>query len=110
MNQHRLVINHAVIHKDFKSTQLYPHEKALKYQLAYQLTRVTKERGSLVHDDRLDVLAIAARYWIDQIAMTQDKAVFMRDERLLKDDLDRFIRNLPVNNKGYANSGGERWI
>lgn len=110
MNQHRLVINHAVIDKDFKSTQHYPHEKALKYQLAYQMTRITRERGSLVHDDRLDVLAIAARYWIDQIAMTQDKAITMRNERLLKNDLDNFIRNIPINNKGNATNGGERWM
>ena len=110
MNQHRLIINHETIQKDFKSTQQYPHEKALKYQLCYQMTRITKERGSLIHDDRLDCLAIASKYWIDQIAMTQDRAVVQRQDRLLHEDLSRFVRNLPVNRYGPQKPAQERWI
>ena len=27
-----------------------------------------------------------------------------------KNDLDNFIRNIPINNKGNATNGGDRWI
>ena len=52
MNQHKLIIDPKVIQDDFDSVQHHPTEKAQKYMLTYQLTRVTKERGSLAHDDR----------------------------------------------------------
>ena len=59
MNQHRLVIDPKVIERDWQSVQNYSTEKAPKYTLAYQMTRITKERGALAHDDRLDALSMA---------------------------------------------------
>ena len=59
MNQHRLVVDKKVIQKDFESFQHLPPEQALRYQLMYQLTRLTADRGALTNDDRLDALAMA---------------------------------------------------
>jgi hypothetical protein len=38
-----------------------------KFQLFYQMTRITKDRGALAKDDRLDVLAMAVQYWVEQM-------------------------------------------
>jgi hypothetical protein len=32
------------------------------------MTRLTRDRGALQHDDRLDALAIAVGYWVESMA------------------------------------------
>jgi len=78
MNQHRLVVDKRVLINDYESTKDMPPEKALKYQLVYQMTRVTREKGALSHDDRLDVLAMAVAYWVEKMAQDVDEAVMER--------------------------------
>ena len=58
---HRLVIDENLIQKDHDSTLHYGFEKRKLYRLLYQFTHVSRERGSLIHDDRLDALAGAVR-------------------------------------------------
>jgi hypothetical protein len=74
LNQHRLVVNLEVVEEDNRSVADYPADKQRDYRLFYQLTRITKLKGALGHDDRLDALAGACAYWAD--VMAQDaKAV-----------------------------------
>ena len=58
--QHRLIFDTRAI-KD-KETQ-------------YQITRLTGSRGSLKHDDRVDVLAAATSYWEDTLGLNVDHAI-----------------------------------
>lgn len=101
MNQHKLIIDPRVIQKDYDSVQDLPPEKAMKYMLAYQLTRITRDRGALAHDDRLDVLAMAVKYWVDQMASDADKEIIDRRDQLMMDELDRFIN-------GYNTQGSRK--
>jgi hypothetical protein len=96
MNQHKLVIDPKVIQKDYDSVQSMPPEKAVKYMLTYQLTRITKQRGALAHDDRLDVLAMAVQYWVDQMAADADKQMVSKRNELLDQELDKFMNGLNV--------------
>ena len=92
MQQHRLIINSDVILKDYNSTQeMYASEKALRYQLFYQMSRIGFETGSLAVDDRLDTLAMAVRYWVDQMARDQHTAQIQRRQELLNDELEHFL-------------------
>lgn len=68
MSSHRLIVDQRVIQKDFDTA------KDVKYSLFYQLTRITRDRGALVHDDRLDALAIAVNYWVESMARDNNKA------------------------------------
>lgn len=34
----------------------------------YQMSRITRDRGSLAKDDRLDVLAMAMGYWAESVS------------------------------------------
>lgn len=90
MNQHRLVFDPKVIERDWQSVQGYSQEKAPKYTLAYQMTRITNLRGALAHDDRLDALSMAVSYWTEQMAASADKAMHDRKEELLMETLERF--------------------
>jgi hypothetical protein len=60
--RHRLVVDPKLIEADYKSTFVYPQDKQNVYRLFYQLSRITKDRGSLAKDDRLNVLAMAVAY------------------------------------------------
>tara|TARA_A100001035_G_scaffold238843_1_gene203622 strand:+ start:138 stop:1808 length:1671 start_codon:yes stop_codon:yes gene_type:complete len=94
MNQHKLVIDPKVIQNDYDSVQNRPTEKAMRYMLTYQMTRITKDRGSLAHDDRLDVLAMAVQYWVDQMSAVADQEIIDRRSQLLDEELDKFINGI----------------
>ena len=93
MNQHKLVIDKKVIKQDYESTQHLPPEQSLRYQLMYQLTRVTAERGALSNDDRLDSLAMAVQYWVDAMAQDADRQINTRREEMLMDEVNKVRRS-----------------
>lgn len=107
MNQHRLVVDPKVIQKDYDSVQSMPPDVGMKYMLTYQMTRITKVRGALAHDDRLDVLAMAVQYWVDQMAADADTEIRSRKEELLELELDKFMSNLNVSKEKTVQQG---WI
>ncbi len=88
MNQHRLVVDPKVIQHDYESAQTYPLESQLKYQLIYQMSRLTNQRGAITHDDRLDALSMAVAYWTEQMAQDADNR--MRERKV--DQIDSELR------------------
>lgn len=108
MNQHKLIIDPEVIRQDYESVQHHPPEKAQRYMLTYQMTRITKDRGSLAHDDRLDVLAMAVQYWVEQMAADADVLMAEHRQDLLDIELDKFISG--VNTMSSKGSLGHNWI
>tara|TARA_R100001460_G_scaffold11956_1_gene27679 strand:+ start:1288 stop:2931 length:1644 start_codon:yes stop_codon:yes gene_type:complete len=105
MNQHRLVINRKVIEQDYDSTRHLSPDKALKYQLFYQMSRITRAKGSLAHDDRLDVLAMGVNYWTEQMAQDADRQIKARKVELLDRELEDFMNNVrgvkPMGNRWF---------
>ena len=87
MNQHRLIIDKSLIRKDFESTL------EAKYKLFYQLTRITRDRGALAHDDRLEALSMAVAYWTTQMAKDTELVEREHREQLLDAELERFVEN-----------------
>jgi len=84
LNQHRLIVNEKIVVEDAKTDDP-------AYQLFYQLTRVTRDKGALRQDDRLDALAMAAAYWVEQMSKDTDKVIDQHREESLKKELDRFM-------------------
>lgn len=107
MNQHRLVFDKDVIQKDYDSIQKYPNDIAQRYSLFYQMTRITKDRGALAHDDRLDALAMATTYWVEQMATDADELMVERHNELLDIELDKFIGNLNTSDMRVSSNS---WI
>jgi hypothetical protein len=85
MMQHKLIVADAVVREDQR--QKYPDlapEQQLKYRLFYQLTRLTKEKGALAHDDRVEAVAGAVGYWVEQMAADRQQLVDQyKEERLM---------------------------
>jgi len=85
LNQHRLVVDDKVIQQDYQA------ETELKYKLFYQLTRLTRDRGSLIHDDRLDALSMAVGYWVETLDRDIQQAVDDHKKELLDKELESFM-------------------
>ena len=106
LNQHRLMVDTDVILNDLASTETYPSEVRSQYQLFFQLTRITKEKNSLRHDDRLDSLAMAVQYFTESMAVTEQKAIAAREAEQW--ELERkFIQGdggVKIDALGYATS------
>ena len=84
MNSHRLIVDEGVILEDFKSPNL-------KQQLFYQMTRLTKDRGSLAFDDRIDALSIAVNYWVEVMDRDAQSALEDYRQEQLEIELDNFM-------------------
>lgn len=82
MMRHKLIVNTQVIIDDFAI-----YEMNQQYSLFYQLTRLSRDRGSLAHDDRLDAVTMAVKYWLDQ--MDRDEQVGMND--LMEQQLEQWL-------------------
>jgi hypothetical protein len=91
LNQHRLIVDQKVIERDYKSNTHLPQDQALRYQLFYQMSRITKDRGALAQDDRLDALAIAVGFWTERMGQDIDRAVQAQKDHLLDKELRHFM-------------------
>ena len=78
LNQHRLVVDRAVIDWDYHSNKDLPPEERLMYMLFYQMSRMCREKGAVKHDDRLDALAQGVKYFTDAMAISAQETVNTR--------------------------------
>jgi hypothetical protein len=88
-----LIINEDIIESDWQQAQRFGAKVALSYSLFHQLAKLTRDRKSLLHDDRLDALEGAVRHWQAALAQDQKKAQKAAEAaayaELIKDPLGR---------------------
>ena len=106
INQHKLIFDPKVIQQDYESAQKYTVDKQLKYMLFNQLSRITRDKGSLTHDDRLDALAMGVGYWVEQMNQDADQSIRDRKDSLLDAQLNRFLDHCV----GVHNNSSPTWI
>lgn len=70
-----LIVNEAILESDQTSTERYEAKNRLSYSFFHQLAKITRDRNSLLHDDRLDAVEGTCRHWQQLIAQDQNKAV-----------------------------------
>lgn len=107
LNQHKLIIDPSVVQQDYKSAQSYPIEHQAKYMLIYQLSRITKDKGSLINDDRLDALSIAVNYWVEQMNQDVNNNINYRKQELLDKELTSFVDTF---NKSKGSYNSNLWM
>lgn len=71
--RHHLIVHDEIWQEDVGSTQGYALEKRASYSLLHQMARITRDKGSLLHDDRLDALAGAVRIWVERMNIDEQK-------------------------------------
>jgi hypothetical protein len=92
IQQHRLVIDRAVIEEDLRAEPVN--------SLFFQMTRLNKQPRCLQHDDRLDALEMAVAYFIAQMEVDESKARDDHLQALLDADLEAFIAGGPLLTSG----------
>ena len=88
MGSHRLIVNAAAIVQDYQTASDKDGVRNPVYSLFYQMTRISRERGALAHDDRLDALAIGVQFFVESMAKDANKGEREVTEEWLEEQLE----------------------
>lgn len=100
MMQHRLIIDEKLIKEDYDSA---PEPS---YSLFYQMTRLTRARGAIIHDDRLEALAMAVNYWTEQMDADSESLAAQQKMDAFNGEIQKFL----LNATGNSLEDGDRWF
>lgn len=89
-----LIVHEDILEADFASIQAYPLEKRDTYSFFFQLAKLTRDRNSLFHDDRIDALEGGVRHFQNALAVDQKKALEAA-ERRAHEEMMRNPRGVP---------------
>ena len=82
MMRHKLIIASQVVLDDYKV-----YERDPRYSLIYQLTRISREKGALAHDDRLEALSGAVAFWLEYMDRDAQTGI----DELLDEELEKWL-------------------
>lgn len=71
MARHRLIIHEDIIQYDLDASKKYPIDKQESYKFFHQMAKISRDKGSLIHDDSIDAVAGSCRKWVDRIAVDE---------------------------------------
>ena len=57
------------------------------------MTRITRDKGALRHDDQIDAVAIAANAWVERMDRDQILSYNQHKEELLDRELEKFMES-----------------
>lgn len=97
MQAHRLVVDRGLVERDTKAPR--------DYQLFYQMTRLTRERDALRHDDRLESLAGACAYFAELMSWDSEGAAEALEEERKDKALEEFLESCDAAGIGPASRG-----
>lgn len=94
MMQHRLIVNKPIIDRDYQQAMKHTPEKQNRYRGFYQMTRITRERGCLMKDDRIDVLGMGVHYWTEYMKADADRMNTDRRQKALEAELNKWVKGV----------------
>jgi hypothetical protein len=90
VQQHRMVVSSELIRKDYRDAER-DSDNGHQFSLMYQLSRITTERGALMHDDRIDALSLAVQFFTEAAAQDQRKQQANRQQELMDWSVQCFL-------------------
>ncbi len=100
LGSHRLIVSRKVIEDDAAQQR-----DDQQYSLIYQLTRLTRDRGALPHDDRAEALSMACAYWNERMNRDRTEAHKEHKEDLRDEQLRAFAESA-LGTKAF----GHKWV
>ncbi len=82
-----LIINEAILQEDTDRAAIHEPAKRNLFSLFHQLSKMTRDKNCLFHDDRVDALEGAVRHWVQMLAIDQNAAIASMRERELREAL-----------------------
>ena len=121
MQTHRMIVDRRVVEADSELLKNAVEDKDSSYSLFYQMTRLTADRGSLLHDDRLDAWAMCIQWFQQQAAQDQQQRRSARHQELLEAEIadwhgrvlltpDRLALGMSLEQARAAAGGGCSWL
>lgn len=118
LTNHRIVMAKEVLQDDYRVTQSRDGTDLRdRYSLMYQLTRITREKDCLTHDDRVEGLAELVMLYAEQLGIGQTKGAEKAEEDRLEEQLKELeresdgvlgIKRIMRRLRGGLRSGGKR--
>lgn len=93
----RFVMDMDLLQKEWETCSRYPAADRVTYCFMHQLTKITRDKGALMHDDRLDAVAGSCRHWAEQLAVDADREVAKQRQ----EQFDKMRRN-PMGRPTYG--------
>ena len=92
MGAHALIIDEDVVRRDYSTRADLPFEDRLRRMGIYQMTRLTRQKGALVHDDKLDALSMAVAAHQLALEVDEERAIERLREQEWEDAMDAIFR------------------
>lgn len=84
-----LIINEDIIESEEASLARYAPSLRNSYCFFHQMAKITRDRKSLLHDDRLDAVEGAVRYWVEQLQLDQQDTI----QRQRAQEMEEWVKN-----------------
>lgn len=88
---HRLIVDRGVMKRDYLSAQTRSGRGTQTYQFAFQATRMQREKDCCPHYDRIEAVAMACRYLVDQMSRNAEDEIQQRHDDEIDEELERFM-------------------
>ena len=75
------------------------------YSLGFQMTRLTKDKDSIRHDDRLDALAMAVSFWLQHMSRDEEEAA----EEWRQEQFDKMLEEFEEHVLGQTTQA-DNWL
>ncbi len=106
-NQHRVVMDTKLVEEQADHLP-DAGERSRFYNGFFQLAFLTKDRGSLKHDDRIEILGEAVGYFVKAVERDEKKAADRSRERAVDKELEKFMKSCKAIRPGRRKASGRR--
>lgn len=119
LSTHRLIIRDEVIREDYQTARDSDGKHDVRYSLFYQMTRMTREKGAVAHDDRLDAMALGVEFLratmqLDAVKVEAEVLEAFLDEHMNKErvggEASRMLRSQGVDIMWEDDTSGDMYI
>lgn len=91
MQTHRLIIRDEVVRADYQTARDSDGKHDVRYSLFYQMTRMSREKGAVAHDDRIDALALGIEFLREHMQLDSIKVEHEAVQEFLEDHMSREV-------------------
>lgn len=110
MGAHKLLVLESAVEQDYETAKNADGLHDPKYSLFYQMSRLTRERGALAHDDRLDALAIAAAWFVERMEQDSKKGADEATAQWLEEQMENVLHSTTSLYAGMSEGIEVRWL
>lgn len=91
LQSHRVVTSRDVIFRDYQECEAREGDDRYTYSAFFQLSHLTRDRGSLAHDDKLEVIAKGVSYFTEALGVNSEENAKQAEEERLERELAKIM-------------------